>query len=126
MPVPMGTFRVQVVVSNLRDPDRSRSLSLLVDTGATYTTLPLDIVEALRCEPIGARRVRLGDGREEAWPVTSVMLRLADQEAPTLCLIGPCGGPSLLGAVTLEEFALGVDPIAQRLIPVTSYLACTA
>jgi hypothetical protein len=30
----------------------------------------------------------------------------------------------LLGAVTLEEFALGVDPIAERLIPIRSYLAC--
>jgi hypothetical protein len=28
----------------------------------------------------------------------------------------------LLGAVTLEEFALGVDPIAKRLVAVRSYL----
>lgn len=124
MPVPMGTFRVDVIVSNLREPSRSHSLSLLVDTGATYTTLPRDIIEALRCEPIGARRVRLGDGREEEWPVTNVMLRLEGQEGPTFCLIGPRGGPALLGAVTREEFALGVDPIARRLVPVTSYLAC--
>jgi clan AA aspartic protease len=120
----MGTFRVDVIVSNLREPSRSHSLSLLVDTGATYTTLPRDIIEALRCEPIGARRVRLGDGREEEWPVTNVMLRLEGQEGPTFCLIGPRGGPALLGAVTREEFALGVDPIARRLVPVTSYLAC--
>jgi hypothetical protein len=29
----------------------------------------------------------------------------------------------LLGAVTLEEFALGVDSVAKRLVPVRSYLA---
>ncbi len=31
-------------------------------------------------------------------------------------------GPALLGAVTLEEFALSVDPVATRLVPVRSYL----
>ena len=59
----MGTFRVEVIVSNLRDPSRSVTLPLLVDTGATYTTLPGEVVDALGLEPIDTRRVRLGDGR---------------------------------------------------------------
>jgi hypothetical protein len=50
------------------------------------------------------------------------MLTLDGQEGPTFCLIGPPGRPALLGAVTLEEFALGVDPVAKRLVPVRSYL----
>lgn len=40
----------------------------------------------------------------------------------TFCLIGPNGGPALLGAVTLEELALGVAPVAKKLVPVRSYL----
>lgn len=28
----------------------------------------------------------------------------------------------LLGGVTLEEFRLGVDPVAQKLVDVTAYL----
>jgi clan AA aspartic protease len=119
----MGTFRIDVTVSNLRDPGRSRVLPLLVDTGATYTTLPRDVIEALGSEAVGVRRVRLADGREEEWPVSTVSLQLLGQDGPTFCLIGPRGGVALLGAVTLEEFALGVDPIAKRLVPVTSYLA---
>lgn len=118
----MGTFRVEVTVRNLQDPVRTRTLSLLVDTGATYTTLPRDVVEAVGCHPIGKRRVLLANGREEEWPVGAVSLTLEGQELPTVCLIGPNGGPALLGAVTLEEFALGVDPVAKRLIPVRSYL----
>ena len=118
----MGTFRIEVRVRNLREPTRSRTLSVLVDTGATYMTLPRDVVEALGCEPIGKRRVLLADGREEEWPFGVVLLALEGQELPTVCLIGPNGGPALLGAVTLEEFALGVDPVAKRLVPVRSYL----
>ena len=32
------------------------------------------------------------------------------------------GSASVLGAVTLEEFALSVDPVARRLVPVSGYL----
>jgi len=118
----MGTFAVEVMVKNLQDPRRSRTMSLSVDTGATYTTLPRDVVQALGCESIGTRRVLLANGREEEWPVGIVLIRLEGQELPTPCLIGPNSGPALLGAVTLEEFALAADPVAKRLVPVRSYL----
>src|SRR3990172_2245101 len=116
----MGTFRVEVTVRNLQDPGRTRTLSLLVDTGATYTTLPRDVVESVGCHPIGKRRVLLANGREEEWPLGAISLTLEGQELPTVCLIGPSGGPALLGAVTLEEFALSVDPVAKRLVPLQS------
>lgn len=118
----MGTFLVDVVVKGIHDSSRARALSVLVDTGATYTTLPRDVADTLGCRPIGTRRVLLASGREEEWPISIVSIVLEGQEGPTFCLIGPNGGPSLLGAVTLEEFALGVDPVAKRLIPVRSYL----
>lgn len=118
----MGTFRVEVTVKNLQEPARSRTLSVLVDTGATYTTLPQDVVDALGCRPIGTRRVLLANGREEEWPFGVILVILEGQELPTVCLIAPDGGPALLGAVTLEEFALSVDPVARRLVPVRSYL----
>jgi clan AA aspartic protease len=118
----MGTFNVDVTIGNLSDPTRHRRVSVTVDTGATYTTLPRDIVDDLGCRPIGSRHVVLADGREEEWPITTVRITVDGQEGPTFSLIRPPGGPALLGAVTLEEFALGVDPVAKRLIPVRSYL----
>lgn len=118
----METFRVEVTLKNLSESARRQTLSLLVDTGATYTTLPRDVAETLGCTPIGTRRVLLANGREEDWPIGLVLMTLENQELPTVCLIGPNGGPALLGAVTLEEFALSVDPIARRLVPVRSYL----
>lgn len=118
----MGTFNVDVTVGNLSHPDRKRDVSVMVDTGATYTTLPQEVVEGLGCRTIGSRHVVLADGREEEWPITYVWLTVDRLEGPTFSLIGPPGGPALLGAVTLEEFALGVDPVAKRLVPVRSYL----
>ena len=118
----MGSFRVEATVSHLQDRERRVTLDLLVDTGATYTTLPRDVADAPGPEPIDTRRIRLGDGREELWPIPAIFVRVGEQECPSLALIGWAGGPALLGAVTLEELSLGVDPSGRRLIPTTSYL----
>ena len=96
------------------------TLPMLIDTGATYTTLPCEVAEELGLEPIDTRRIRLADGREERWPIAVIHVRLGGQEGPSFALIGRSGGPALLGAVTLEELALGVDPSGQRLIQTTS------
>jgi predicted aspartyl protease len=119
----MGTFRVDVTLRNLQDPGRRQEAILLVDTGATYTTLPRGVTDSLGCRPVGTRRVLLADGTEHEWPFALVLLTLEGQELPTVWLVGPNRGPAVLGAVTLEEFALGVDPVAKRLVPVRSYLA---
>ena len=111
-----ATFR------NPHDRERAENVRVLVDTGATCTTLTKEVVEALDCPSVSRWRVRLASGREEAWPLTIVLVALEGQELPTICLVGPRGGPALLGAVTLEEFALAADPVGRRLVPVTGYL----
>jgi clan AA aspartic protease len=119
----MSTFNVDLTVAHPNRPERQRRVSAMVDTGATYTTLPRELIEDLGCRPIGSRQVVFADGREEEWPITQVWATVDGRDGVTFCLIGPRGSAALLGAVTLEEFAVGVDPIAERLIPVRSYLA---
>jgi predicted aspartyl protease len=118
----MGTFRVDVSFRSIHDRDRTADASLLVDTGATWTTLPLETIELLGASPVSDRRVTLANGSEETWPVTVLLVTLQGAELPTVCLVGPRGGPALLGAVTLEEFALCADPVGRRLVPVSGYL----
>jgi hypothetical protein len=36
------------------------------------------------------------------------------------------GAQPLLGAITLEEFGLGIDPVGQKLTPVPGYLMALA
>ncbi len=40
----------------------------------------------------------------------------------TIVVFADEGATPLLGAVTLEEFRLGVDPVGKQLIEVTAYL----
>ena len=113
---------MEVTVANPSDPALRATLPLLVDTGATGTTLPGEIADVIAVAAFGARRVRLADGRVEDWPAAVIHIEFEGHRGPTFCLIGRRGGPALLGAVTLEEFGLAVDPVARRLVPATGYL----
>ncbi|MBI4839509.1 MAG: retroviral-like aspartic protease family protein [candidate division NC10 bacterium] len=121
----MGTFTVQATISHPHEPSRCQELFLLVDTGAAYTVIPQPLLEALGVHPTAKRTVTLADGREEVWDLTYVLISLAGEQAPTPCLMAPHDGMTLLGAVTLEQFGLGVDPLGKTLIPVRAPLACT-
>lgn len=118
----MGTFSVPAEIQPA-DPSAAReAVSLMVDTGATYTCLPRALLERLRYRPVGRRQVVFANGTEAEWDVTVINLSLFGPVLPTLCFMASDGSPGLLGAVTLEEFGLGVDPIGKRLVPVKTYL----
>ena len=118
----MGQFMVMMTLSR-RQGEEFRRLEALVDTGAAYTVVPRSVLEALGCHPHRTQRVRLADGRTEEWPVTEVEAECQGRRATTPVLMGPPTAPVLLGATTLEELGLGIDPLNRRLVPVDLYLA---
>ncbi len=112
----MASFRVPIEIGPM-DQSRFERIEALVDTGATYTVVPRDVLERLGIAP-QLRRFRIADGRLVELDMAVVMMRLEGQTLPTLCIFGEPGMDALLGVVTLEEFGLGVDPVNQRLVPV--------
>lgn len=121
----MGQFRVDVTF-HVRHDGRSRTIEALVDTGAAYTVVPRQILESLGCQPIRIQRVVLANGRIEDWAMTQMDVEYEGRRVTTPILMGPANGPVLLGATTLEELGLGIDPVNRRLIPVDMYLGRTA
>jgi len=61
---------------------------------------------------------RFGPSTRFTWPAPCYAKKELSHRERIKSLVGP----ALLGAVTLEEFALSVDPVARRLVPVRSYL----
>lgn len=118
----MGTFSVTAYLLPADRTGAPESVTLMVDTGATYTCLPRALLERMGYRPVGRRQVVFANGTEAEWEVTAVTLSLLDSTLPTLYFMAPDSSPGLLGAVTLEEFGLGVDPIGKRLVPVKTYL----
>ena len=58
----MATFRVTIEIGPM-DQSRFERIEALVDTGATYTVVPRDVLERLGIAPQFRRRFRVADGR---------------------------------------------------------------
>ena len=111
----MGLFRVR---GHLAGPTgRSEDVDLLVDTGATLLVVPRALATRLELVTRRSQPVLIAGGQRAIWPVAEAILTLEGLDVTTPCFIAP-EGPALLGAVALESFFLGVDPVAKRLIPV--------
>ncbi len=113
----MSTFSVSLEIGGLSGDSWER-LEALVDTGSSYTSVPRDILARIGVEPRDRRRFRTADERHIEMDLGFAMARLDGQQRPTVVAFGERGGTPLLGAVTLEEFGLGVDPLSHRLVPV--------
>ena len=114
----MGTFRVRILVGD-SEHRRFEPVEALVDTGATYTVLPRRLLEDLHVVPHRLADFRLADGRRVEQSIGRAWIRLGQQEEFSLVVFGD---DALLGAVTLEEFLLAVDPVEQRLVPVPALM----
>ena len=121
----MGTFRVSIQLARTGG-QRFAAMEALVDTGASYTWIPRDVLEGLGVQPDEERVFVLADGREVRYPMAWVRVRLDERIQPTLVVCGDPGTEPLLGAFTLEGFGLGVDPVNRRLIPVPGLLKAIA
>ena len=113
----MGTVTATIEVG---DPQgrNFREIELEVDTGSTFTALPRELLESLGVPVNRTARSRLADGTVQSVEVGWTQIRLAGNQFPTTVIFAEEGEPSLLGVVTLEEAALGVDPLNNELMPV--------
>jgi len=93
----------------------SRTVRVLVDTGATYTMLPRRLLESLGAKRSETIQVRLADGRPASRDLGPAYVRYGRHETATWVLFGESGDATVLGALTLEELRLQVDPRSRRL-----------
>ncbi len=115
--VSVSTFTYPVRVANPRGNRAPIEVKCLVDTGAMFTCLPGPELESLGLNPGWRVPIKLADGRQEEWAATEILMTIGERTLHTTCLFGPPDGLPLLGAVSLEQFALSVDPLARTLLP---------
>jgi clan AA aspartic protease len=117
----LSTFSIPVEVGDLAGA-RFMSLDAVVDTGASDSFLPGDVLNSLGIERIERRPYQLADDTTVDYDVGQARIRLDGRERFVLVVFGPVGVTPLLGATTLELFQLDVDPVGHRLIPVPGML----
>lgn len=115
----MGTFSTTItVLSATREGEEQ--VEALVDTGSTYLWLPRPLLERLGYRSVATRLFTLATGERIQRELTQVNVRMGDETWSVPCVLGDERSTPLLGAMVLEAFGLGVDPVNQRLISVPS------
>ena len=113
----MSTFTVEATLIHPEHRERMVTAEFVVDTGATYSLVPAEIVARLGLATPEELSAVLANGERVRYGVGEVRVRLGRRERTAVFLAGPPGCQPLLGAFTLEAFALAADPVNQRLIP---------
>ena len=117
----MGTFTWPMRITAM-DGQQTRDVEAMVDTGATYTTLPASLLRELGVEPVGQRRFRLADDQRVHLDYGRAWITINGESEVSIVAFGGDDVLPLLGAFTLEAHALAVDPVEQRLVPATMFL----
>ncbi len=119
----MGHFRVSIQVGR---GERFESIDALVDTGATYTWIPRDVLSGLGVVSEKEWPFVLADGREVRCPVAWVQIGIGGRAQRTIAVFGEPGSEAILGVFALEGFRLAADPVNRRLISVPGLLKSAA
>jgi predicted aspartyl protease len=111
----MGIFSSRITISTL-DGQQTREVEAMVDTGSTYTVLPSVMLREMGIAPTRKAKFEFGDGRVVEMDMGEARASINGETAVTPVVFGD-DAPPLLGAVTLEELLLAVDPVGLRLVP---------
>lgn len=117
----MGVFRCPVTVSPVTGPG-SRMTEAIVDTGASYTVIPGPLLHQLGIQPKRTDTFMLADGTQHEETIGEARVTVSGRDAVTPVVFGSDQALPLLGAVTMQELNLAVDPKGERLVPGTAYL----
>ena len=113
----MGTFSVDIEIGDTQG-NGFETVSALVDTGASYSWVPLDVLQRLGV-PVQARwEFELANGQVIEREVAQTWMRYNGNAHITWVVFGDEGSSPLLGAYALEGFRLAADPLNGRLVPV--------
>lgn len=114
----MGVFKVRARVWNPFDDSKEAAVDLVVDTGATYTVLPSDLLNGLGIRSTRSVKLRLADKRVLERPLGEVGVEIEGYTASATPVVFGEEGVFLLGSVTMEQLALAPDPVEKKLKPV--------
>lgn len=124
----MGRVTVEVLVENYGDvdraargdmePERVRRLTVeaLVDTGATYLSLPKSLIEQLGLIPVQRRRVRIANGVVERQVFATAQMTVQGRDCRGDIMELPEDCTPLLGQLALESMDWWVDLTNRRLV----------
>ena len=113
----LGHIYTEATIRSMAGSKKKRTGRFLVDTGATDTFLPSNILRKLGIKPIGRRSYELADGTEHELPIGLAAIEVSGQIAGGTVVFAGDDDEPLLGVTVLESAGFWIDPQRERLIP---------
>jgi aspartyl protease family protein len=120
----MGHVNVRARITHPTDNTLSEEVDAMVDTGATFTSIPRSLANALRLPVTGKTRLRTGTG-EIIEDHGRAFVQIDGQSEINRVVISDTLDKVLIGVITLETFSLTVDPSSGQLKESEAYLLAT-
>jgi len=120
----MGMLKKRVKVSNISNPDLFFEQDFWIDTGALHSFVPEDWLEKIKVEPTSTKNLILADGREFRRLFGYCRFEIEGLESQEICpvIFAPKDSMFLIGATTLENFGVEVDPNNKELKPILAII----
>ncbi len=118
----MGLTVLGVEVGNPANPEVTRKIELLIDSGAIYSVIPTPVLEGLGIKPLVEQEFRLADGSKITRRKGIALFKYGDRIGGADVIFGEPKDSTLLGAFTLEALGLALDPLRRELKPLPMIL----
>ncbi|KKQ92039.1 MAG: hypothetical protein UT58_C0002G0039 [Microgenomates group bacterium GW2011_GWC1_39_7b] len=112
----MGLTTIPLIITDLSGKKRVEG-DFLVDTGASFTVIPLSMAKKLGLKSDRKQKFSLADGSIMERDLSFAIVLVNGQKAPSTVVIGKSTDSPLLGALTLKNMGLMVNPFSRELIP---------
>lgn len=114
---------ITYIIGTVRGPTGIEAeVNLLIDSGATYSLVPLQVWETIGLSAKREMTFTLADGTTVQRRISECSLVLPQGETHTPVILGEADDEALLGVVTLEELGLLFNPFNRTLQPMRMML----
>jgi predicted aspartyl protease len=117
----VGITVIEIEVANVSDPERTEVVEFLVDSGATYSVVPVEVLDRLGIRPLTEQTFRLAHGEKITRKKGGAIFKYGERIGTADVVFGEPGDSNLLGAFTLDALGLALDPLHRELreLPMT-------
>ena len=113
---------ISYIEGEVEGPEGKTTVRFLIDSGATYSLLPLTVWNKIGLRPKRTLKFTLADGTSIERDVSECFIILPQGEGHTPVILGEESDEALLGVVTLEILGLVLNPFNRTLQPMRMLL----
>ncbi len=99
----MALTVLELEVANSANPQKTKKVELLIDSGAIYSIIPCPLLKKPGIEPIAEEEFRLADGEKIIRKKRIALFKYQGKVGGSDVILGEEGNTTFLGAFTLES-----------------------